>query len=582
MAGAFRAWLAKDHLPVDAAWVAKDESWPSFFTTIAFSFSLAGIASTSWGQAHIAANPVAVWVAVLFHALLYALNIVAWNRHFACAAWWPVRLVSYAATAGAAVSFSAASSLELSPAWMAYVLFAVYISRVASEGWAIALAIALPAPLIHALGAPLVSGRSMAVAVLMAALAVLLHLFSTRISVLGQRRREQARAHEQLAEAAGERAAALRVAMSLHDGLSGALFAARQRVARAADDDAAVAAARHFLLRVQGVLGVITAHGDDPESSARDLALKLGVRLELVVRGDLTKLPVLDRDDLRELLGELVANAAVHGSPDVLLAVRLMVKRGKLTIKARFPGWDGERVRTGRGLRNIEWRAKSHGGSLRLEVGARDAELVVEWPLDRWYSSLRGYEVLLFSLTMAIGLGLGVMTERYAPLIVTLVAILFCFVLMPSIGRESRREFEKAVRHRHEAEAAPVLVLAREALEADVSELAASTFAPERAHLSAVLERLAESLHELLWALEWKGTREDLEAELEALVRERALLAVAVPAHACDDARERWLARRALRRQATDPTRGVAGPTSDSHSHTAGSSLREPHSFPSR
>lgn len=117
----------------------------------------------------------------------------------------------------------------------------------------------------------------------------------------------------------------------------------------------------------------------------------------LKISGDPSRVVVAgDEAQLLQALDNMLSNAFVHGSGEVMVEVRLIeervrisvvdegpsagdTRRGRPSLRARIGG----RCRHGHGLRVIGRVARAHGGTFRLRCSIAGTEARLELPLDR-------------------------------------------------------------------------------------------------------------------------------------------------------------------------------------------------------
>lgn len=154
----------------------------------------------------------------------------------------------------------------------------------------------------------------------------------------------------------------------------------------------------------QEINGVIEADSDHPlkvepllrAAAARWEARAAAVERPLRIRGDASRAIVAgDEAQLAQALDNMISNGLVHGTGEVLVEVRMIEKRVRISVIDEGPSVGATRLgrpslrtrlsgrcRHGHGLRVIGRAARAHGGTFRLRCSTAATEARLELPLD--------------------------------------------------------------------------------------------------------------------------------------------------------------------------------------------------------
>jgi hypothetical protein len=241
-------------------------------------------------------------------------------------------------------------------------------------------------------------------------------------------------------ELSAARASRLRAALDLHDGLSGTVLWARGTIRRR-PEEACVVVARltQAWARVCARVGM-TAMAD--ERLGEDVAEALGVPFRSRVTGSLFALDAAEWTQLSAIVGELVANSAVH-APGAMFELDVAVER-----RALSGGWrtssvareDGATSGSGRGLRNIVARVEARGGHVECTGGAGH----FGWPRSR--PSLRRVFAIWMVALIGVGAAFVVLRPSTRGLAFALATLTYLLVVGGTVVGRAARANARATR----------------------------------------------------------------------------------------------------------------------------------------
>lgn len=475
-------------LPIDPSFARGEWSLRQLVWTETFAVALAASIAAPPIAAGLGLDPIPVLVHLLLHAIVYATCVLVVGHERLCRpSWWPVRLVDHVARLSVASAFGAAAHAPLSPMWSLVLLFGlIWGHAVPHDPVVVALIVVVPLS-IRVLWAPAGSvdvDASMGV-IGVSLLAVALYGSSSRAARRIRSDRRRAEAERAILHAAREETASLRAAMSLHDGLSGALYVARRR-ARTSSPEEAASIARGCIARMREVMEDIQRGGlgrDARSTVALERALTSAREIGRVHKVGAMP-PVEQHADLAFIVTELAANARRHGGGELL--VELRHERRGTVLRARSSFVPGARVGNGRGLRNVRLRAEGHGGTMGIAQTGGQFEVEVVLPRE----ASRAFDVasvLLGALVyVAACAGLAWMSSAWGGLFVGLVGLVY-LASIPVLLLSARRGLRDAASDRDAVEASPVVARLRSELleHAEALELAAT-----RGDTTAIREQL--------------------------------------------------------------------------------------------
>lgn len=340
---------------------------------------LALVVESPWGLRTTGVVPGAVYVATLAFVLeVVAVSfLVSYERYVASA---PVRALDALVTVAYCCVFGAASTLDVSPGYAFALPVAVNhaIMLVHRRPWLLVTSGLVPLAM-RVLVVPDPSTESLVAALVVGALT------SASTLLLGLRHeREHALrlAFEEAAAHVAERRRSIRgllAAMSLHDGLSGAVLVLEAKLAEAARYEDVRAAVRGIVDRSRAL-----AAGTGPRTldALRDelptVAAWLGHRCDVTVDPAADALPAAERRDVAELAWEAAMNA-VRRRRDAHVVLRVSIDEDvRITCRVGAEGDEAPApAGTGRGLRYASMRAMRRGGDAGLEP---DGTFVARWP----------------------------------------------------------------------------------------------------------------------------------------------------------------------------------------------------------
>ena len=555
------SWPQGTPIDVDPENAAAEMTLRVWVAGLAMSGALAGLASTSVGQSLLSVSPKWLLGAAALHAVIYTFNVfIVGPKRFMRPRFWPFRLLDAFASTTVAAVYGASSTREASAAHGALFVGAMIFADYYPQSWAVALGLVAIPPLLRWMSVPEASATSLAIALLMGCIAALFASLRSRAVVEKLRLRSAARATRALARAAHVRSASLSVAMSLHDGLSGMLYAARRRLATTIGVDELREIVAEILLRALRVVTPSRRGGNVRPSNLEEVleSLALAIGLSADVRVELAT-EAIDSGELADILDigtELLANGAKH-APQRRIELHVRVAPARLTIVCRTEGATEVWERRGRGLRNAELRAQSRGGQLEVSGRGGRRELHIDWPRGaepdrpRWWSV--GEAAML-----VVAMGPLLLTGSLWPSVVPVAAYGFCVFTRrhkDGVILRAREDLARAGAERQAAEGDRVLRLIEAACGPKLAALERAARTPSRDEACAAVDELSSVLADLLWAIEWSGSAAALEADARVFAREhRNLEASEARLAACTDPTARYELRRALRGSSASPS----------------------------
>lgn len=231
-------------------------------------------------------------------------------------------------------------------------------------------------------------------------------------------------------------------AMSLHDGLSGAVLVLEARLAGAASYAAIADVVSATLAIVRGmIVGRTLADLDGLAQELKDGGPRFGVEAEIEVAPSAHELPRDEQRDLSELGWEAAMNALRAGARRLALTVTADADAVTLTCIGSpvIPGGTAPSGR--RGLRNAQWRAGSRGGEVSLDVVA--GRFVARWPRrvraldDRWIAPAT------FAVIALGGVGFAAISGEWLALWLTAYGALGASAALAAMSSNARSARER-------------------------------------------------------------------------------------------------------------------------------------------
>ncbi|MGZ5969435.1 MAG: hypothetical protein ACXWP4_17300, partial [Polyangiales bacterium] len=213
------------------------------------------------GARHYDANWRVIWAVYVAYVIVYALNtfVVGIDRLITSHRWCIVAGLPFSLAMTSV--YGAAARDPASAAYGALFVGAIMIAR-STRGWAVALAIVVVNVVLRVWAHPAAPVSTLLLTTTIALAAAAIFLLASQPTAELLRTQVAIDAAHALTTIASERAAALTVAMSLHDGLSGILYAAKRRAKDASLDEARTIA-RSVLAEARRVLGSAPSRYDD-------------------------------------------------------------------------------------------------------------------------------------------------------------------------------------------------------------------------------------------------------------------------------------------------------------------------------
>lgn len=503
-------WPQGTPIDVDPVLMDLDQSPKSFFVTACTSFALAGFALSPPGQRWFGVAPLPLVVFTVLHAALYAHGVWVLGPGAQSGLLWKRRALALAATAAVASVYGACSTNSASPAY-AVVIAAAMVFGQTAPGSALVAAMLCVVPVAErAVFVSSASASSLAIAVTAGAASATMYWTVSARSVRLLELRTRVASTGLLTDLAAAREAQLKVAMSLHDGLSGALFAARRRAASAGDTEQVIRVGRNLLLRAYEAIH--TCHGGasgvaaELESSLQGVARALGVPGRIAVKGGERTLPADEMGDVRDIALEAVANAARHEVAEIEL--RIQFAANEVRIECQTLNAANTEPGTGRGFRNTLLRAKSRGGDAKWGGSPERFASTVRWPVGEAFRALPPMRLALeVAASAAFAITLGVVGHSLPALLAPAVALAFgLYVCLQSGERleQAQNELAASRTRRRDAEQTPVLHAVDSFLVPALTLLEQATSQANVTQVRTALAELADALGDVMWALEWR------------------------------------------------------------------------------
>lgn len=508
------AWPQGTPVDVDPALVVHDTSVPLFFVTIAISLSFAAFAFTAPGLRWLAVAPWPLLGVTLAHAAGFAINVwVIGPDRFVQPSFWPWRLFSYGVTFVLSTCYGAGSLDSASPAYVLALSSLPHFARVAPGSMLLAL-LMLIAPLLARLGfvAP-VDGPSLVVAIAVGVLSAALYLRASGLAMQALRLAMREEAERTLGEEALLRAAQLRVAMSLHDGLAGALCGVRHRLAAGLPDTELRELVDRLLDRTRQVTGALPVRtSDDLGQQLRGslAAHRIEHRITIARRRP-TLLPD-ELGDMHAIAYEVVSNAIKNHATFVAVRIAFGRRRTSFTAESRESGPAGPVPGTGRGLRNIALRAHRRGGQAHGGPVPGGWRMVAFWPAGQGTMAPRWFDLVAEPALLALFAGSLWCVSR-APLTLAIflgIAVAYVWHLRRGAALIQRqREACAQTNSQHRAaEQSGVLGRTRDELCPLATQLEGALATNNLRQVPALLDQLAGRIAVLLENLESPGAAE--------------------------------------------------------------------------
>ena len=380
--------------------------------------------------------------------------------------------------------FAAPSMNPASPTWVFVVMFGSVIGvralRLGAEFFATFVVAVLGTTLLTA---PAWSAKALGTATYVALLCcAALHL-GFRFGEARRRVLANVTTARSAAEAARAEAARLAVAMSVHDGLSGAVFVARGRAEVAPEQQPLISTALASHAR-----GVLEQHRK-PTLEAALRALPGATSLTLSLPTQWTGLDEVELEDLRAVAMELTANALRHRDHQQLRVLVELTPLRLVEVTAEGPRRIGESG--GHGSRNVALRVASWGGRASLDDRDESSVARASWaPVKPDNLTWQALSLPLATLGFVpVSLVTG---ASFAALAFTVGCVLLGTVGSMLSARELAR-LDVQVKSFHEERQRAV-----HAAEAELTALAAAVTALEQSgDVAAFSQRVTHALHAL-------------------------------------------------------------------------------------
>ncbi len=494
-------------LDVDPVLIELDQSPSSFLITATTSFALAGFALSPLGRRWFGVEPLPLITFTVLHAALYAHGVWVLGPGAQSGPRWKRRALAILVTAAVAAAYGACSASPASPAYAVLIAGAMVFGQTAPGNVLLAAALVLIPVAERAVFVRSASAASLGIAAAAGAAAALMYGAVSARSARLLRLRTQVASTSALTDLAASRQAQLKVAMSLHDGLSGALFAARRRATNTDSAEQVVQVGRNLLLRAYEAVRV--DHGSaapELEAELQGVAAALGVRGGITVHGSPGTLSSDELGDVRDIALEAIANAARHEVAQ--LQLRVSISGTEVSIASQTLRASNTEPGTGRGFRNILLRAKSRGGDATWGGNAAKFESNVHWPAGEVFRALPpGRLALELAAAATFAVALGVLNHSLQALVAPAIALVFGWYVCLQAGQRLERaqgELSGARAQRRAAEQTPVLHAVDSFLASPLTQLEQAASAADVARIRGALADLAQALGDIMWALEWR------------------------------------------------------------------------------
>ncbi|MFO0686035.1 MAG: hypothetical protein U0234_28500 [Sandaracinus sp.] len=408
--------------------------------------ALALAVESSWGRSSTGATP--GWVAGVTMAWLVAsigyTSFFSTHARFAAPVSSERDLEIYATVIYCSV-FGATSSYAFSPA------YAFLLAATINLGWLFAhrrpltLAIVALIPVaMRGLAVPEASLASYAYALGAGVLVVIGALLWGRRCDADHAIRLALEAEAARLEAQREAGAGMRAAMSLHDGLSGAVLVLQAHLVEASAYEAARPAVRAMVGRVRALVEGALGHPIEVlETELPRVTRWLDARCTLHVDASVRALGLGERRDLGELAWESAMNALRRGRTEI----RITLDAREAFVELRCEG-RGQRAESGargggRGLRYAAARVLGRGGTTSL---AADGTFTARWPRNARPSSNTWMVPTAFTAIFATAMLIGEASGHRSALWLGGFGALGAagaYAGMASSGRSARAELDR-------------------------------------------------------------------------------------------------------------------------------------------
>jgi hypothetical protein len=396
-------------------------------------------------------------------------------------------------------------------------------------------------PLLRWLLMPDASLASLAVLAAGGVAALLLYLSSARRLDRFRALRAVVKQRQHALESATTAQRLARLAMSVHDGLSGLAAVAEAGVESAPHAQATASVLELLQQRLAAMVGASEATSiNDRMAALHATARTAGIELKF----DAARMRAWDEiaaEDLLEIITELVTNHMRHSAPAPLptphnkCSIHIGREAAEVDLESQLPArphtWLPRRT-LHYGLRNVASRIDAHGGSLRIDAGSATFRVVARIPNRRlaFAPPLLRTAIPSFILVFAVGLALALGAHWYfiwvhlAWYVVIFIAHFKQIELLCLRMRQVSERIEAEFVNLHIEEQ-------RELVRARLLPFQAGLQAQGSAELAQVIGDLRRELGALLFALEWQGTGSELALQLGLSSDEAASIAAleAVP-----------------------------------------------------
>ena len=503
-------WPQGTPLDVDPVLMDLDQSPKSFFATVFTSLALAGFALSPPGQRWFGVASLPLVSFTVLHASLYAYGVWVLGPGAQSGLRWKRRAFAVLSTTAVAAVYGACSTNPASPAYAVVIAAAMVFGQTAPNNALLAAALCVVPAAERAVFVASASPGSLAIAVIAGFASAAMYWTVSARSVRLLELRTQVASTSALTDLAAAREAQLKVAMSLHDGLSGALFAARRRAANADGAEQVIRVGRSLLLRAYEAIH--TCHGSasglatELESALQGVARALGVPGRIVVKSGERTLPADEMDDVRDIALEAIANAARHEVAD--LELRIELGSSEVCIECKTSAASNTEPGTGRGFRNTLLRAKSRGGDAKWGGNAARFGSTVHWPAAEAFRALPPLRLALeIAASAAFAVALGVVGHSLPALLAPAVALAFGLYVCLQSGQRldlAQHELTATRARRRSAEQTPVLQAVDSFLVPPLTLLEQAMSESNVTRIRTALAELAHALGDVMWALEWR------------------------------------------------------------------------------
>jgi signal transduction histidine kinase len=335
---------------------------------------------TPWGRALLGVDPLYLTLVTV----AFSVDLVELARRVADGALfradaWPRRLLTVFVLFTYTSSFAAPSTIEASPAWAFFVMAGAVAGLIGTGlGPGFATVLLVSGPGFHLLAAPSVTPLSLGVSLGAAFFSGLAALLGRSIARLAIELELRAEARSLVMAEARADARRLAGAMSLHDGLSGMLFAVRAQLESAEQVDTVRAPIDEVVRRARDLVLPMSTLPDVPMALRRVAALH-GVPLTVV--GAPPDTDPVEASDLAFGALELVANALRHREVSSLSVTFHRGADHGLSVRADGPLSSRATIGSGgRGTRHLALRARAWGGTSTRTDEPSCSVAEMRWP----------------------------------------------------------------------------------------------------------------------------------------------------------------------------------------------------------